>query len=435
MPVIKMPKKSTVRNLRTRLLTVVIVAILCVTSVFAASSASYSVQVNDGDNTYTIRTGLEDPNEIISGLDLNVTEKDQIDLSGFTSGKDSVITIQRAFPVTVIDDETETTVMTTKATVAEVLQDENITVNENDIVNHELNAPLADGMVITIKRTFPVTVIEDGERTVIHARAGSVGTGLFDAGIAVEEGDAVQPAAHLMLRSGMEVTINRAQDVVRSETETIAYSVEKEKTNTLYQGEKKKVQSGSKGEKLVVYKDRIVNGEVIETSVVSETVTKEPKAEKWLIGTKKKAVVQSSSDKASSSSVSSGSSSVSGSVSRKTISTLTPPDWVQFDSKGLPLNYKSIIRGPATAYTAPKGALTSTGKKARLGYVAVDPREIPYGTKMFIVSEDGKYVYGYCIAADTGGFIYNSNTVVDLYFSTTSQCYNFGRRNVKIYIL
>ena len=57
MSVLKMPKKATVRNLRTRLLTVIIVAVLGVTSVFAASTASYSVQVNDGEIPIQLEPG------------------------------------------------------------------------------------------------------------------------------------------------------------------------------------------------------------------------------------------------------------------------------------------------------------------------------------------------------------------------------------------
>ena len=102
------------------------------------------------------------------------------------------------------------------------------------------------------------------------------------------------------------------------------------------------------------------------------------------------------------------------------------------DDNGVPLNYSNVITGSATAYSG--DGTTSTGVTPRPGYVAVDPSEIPYGTKLYIVSTDG-IVYGYAIAADTGGFIYNSSTVVDLYYNTESECINFGRRNVKIYVL
>ena len=81
------------------------------------------------------------------------------------------------------------------------------------------------------------------------------------------------------------------------------------------------------------------------------------------------------------------------------------------------------------------GGITSTGEKVRTGYIAVDPNEIPYGTEMYIVSADGKRVYGYCIAADTGGFINSTDWTVDLYMDTEQECVNWGRRDIIIYIL
>ncbi|HPZ00803.1 MAG TPA: 3D domain-containing protein, partial [Clostridiales bacterium] len=102
---------------------------------------------------------------------------------------------------------------------------------------------------------------------------------------------------------------------------------------------------------------------------------------------------------------------------------------------GIPTNALKVIKGSSTAYTAPSGAKCSTGVTARSGYVAVDPKKIPYGSELYIVSADGKKVYGYAIAADTGGFVHNSNTVVDLYMNSNAQCTQWGRRNVVIYVL
>ena len=65
--------------------------------------------------------------------------------------------------------------------------------------------------------------------------------------------------------------------------------------------------------------------------------------------------------------------------------------------------------------------------------MAVDPKVIPLGTKMYIVSADGEYLYGYCVAEDTGGAI--QGNIVDLFFNTYEECIQFGRRDVLIYIL
>jgi 3D (Asp-Asp-Asp) domain-containing protein len=77
----------------------------------------------------------------------------------------------------------------------------------------------------------------------------------------------------------------------------------------------------------------------------------------------------------------------------------------------------------------------ATGKYPKPGYVAVDPKEIPYGTKMYIVSADGQYVYGYAIAADTGGFIHGTRADMDLFLDSEQQCVQFGRRDIIVYFV
>jgi 3D (Asp-Asp-Asp) domain-containing protein len=64
---------------------------------------------------------------------------------------------------------------------------------------------------------------------------------------------------------------------------------------------------------------------------------------------------------------------------------------------------------------------------AGYGIVAVDPRVIRLGTKLYV--ED----YGFCVAGDTGGAI--KGTRIDLGFDTYSEAIRFGRRTVAVYVL
>ena len=75
----------------------------------------------------------------------------------------------------------------------------------------------------------------------------------------------------------------------------------------------------------------------------------------------------------------------------------------------------------------------ASGQGLSAGYVAVHPGEIPYGTRMFIVSNDGAYVYGIAVAEDCGGDIKGDR--MDLYFPTFNECIQFGRRVCTIYFL
>ncbi|MBR1661451.1 MAG: G5 domain-containing protein [Acidaminococcaceae bacterium] len=93
------------------------------------------------------------------------------------------------------------------------------------------------------------------------------------------------------------------------------------------------------------------------------------------------------------------------------------------------MRYKKKIYGEATAYTWGGGAsgTTSLGLWPKRGIVAVDPRMIPYYTKMYIPG------YGMAMAGDTGGAIVGHR--IDLFMDTLAECYQWGRRDVEIYIL
>ena len=103
-------------------------------------------------------------------------------------------------------------------------------------------------------------------------------------------------------------------------------------------------------------------------------------------------------------------------------------------STGVSYRFSRTMTCLATAYSC-EGYVgtTATGTVARVGAIAVDPRVIPLGTKMYVVSTDGEYVYGYCTAEDTGGLIKGYR--LDLYFDTIEECYGFGARNCLVYIL
>jgi len=85
-----------------------------------------------------------------------------------------------------------------------------------------------------------------------------------------------------------------------------------------------------------------------------------------------------------------------------------------------------------TAYTSGTQSKTASGRIVErnpngISTVSVDPNVIPLGTYLYIEG------YGYAIAADTGSAI-NGNEL-DLYFNSSSECYNWGSKTVKAIVL
>ena len=85
------------------------------------------------------------------------------------------------------------------------------------------------------------------------------------------------------------------------------------------------------------------------------------------------------------------------------------------------------MRVGATAYT--NDPITSTGTKPTEGRtIAVDPKIIPYGTKVYIPQFDRVF-----IAEDCGSAIKGNR--IDIYMDDYDRCMDWGFKDIDIYIL
>lgn len=92
-----------------------------------------------------------------------------------------------------------------------------------------------------------------------------------------------------------------------------------------------------------------------------------------------------------------------------------------------PKGYKRTITLKAYAYTG--HSITSTGRRPVVGRtIAVDPRVIPYGSRVYIPALGRTY-----IAEDCGGAIKGNK--IDVYLGSQAACRAFGVKTLKAYIL
>ncbi len=317
----------------------------------------------------------------------------------------------------------------------EILKRSGISLGKNDTA--ELSQKNASDYVLTVTRKCEITLNDGGNAKKLIVLQTNVADALDTAGVTLGEDDVVSLSLTAPVCEGMTVSIDRVSYKTVSKTEELDHAAYEKLAKSNDKLDDSAVKEGQKGVVTHVYKNKLVNGKVEKSELIEQKLDK-------VTGTPTTTAKKSSSQNTSGSSKTvKTAANISGAVAYASsgknvscVSTLTPSKTILLDDNGIPVSYSKKITGSGTAYYDEyHTGLTSTGVKPQPGYVAVDPREIPYGTKMYIRSSDGKYNYGYAIAADTGGFIYNSSTVVDLFFYTRSEVYNFGRRNVEIYIL
>ena len=384
---------------------------------FAVPPVMYNVTIYDGNSVIEVLTSKNNADEILAdaGIEIDEAKCDTVSLANFDGKDGSAIIIRRGVEVTIKSfDGTQNTVYAL-GTVKDAIKKAGVSIKKGTALNYSADTLLEDGMTIEIYDIFKIKLTVDGKTKTKKVSGKTVEDALNYLGVELKGEDFTKPALNKELKNGMKIAVYRVELKDRTEKEAIAYGTEYTYSDSLYRNRTRTLESGKEGTKAVVYEDRYVNGKLQKSTVKSEKVLSEPVRELVQVGTKVNAIT-------------------TGLPVGTPISEMAEPSYLNIGANGVPTSYKSVINAQATAYCIP-GGITSTGKKAQTGYIAVDPQEIPYGTEMYIVSADGMYVYGYCIAADTGSYIYDVDWTVDLYMNSEAQCKNWGRRDIIIYVL
>lgn len=288
-----------------------------------------------------------------------------------------------------IDGEKAVSFTTLEADSERWLEIADVDVYEGDKVE------FADGEV-NIQRAFFITVSADGISKTFKTTKCTVENALEIAQVELSDTDEVSAELTSEVESEQHITVYRKTSKKITKTKSIDFETIKKNTDKLYEGETEVETKGEKGEKKLVYEISYTDGEETGRKLVSETVTKKPVDKVILVGTKKVPKVQTS---------------------------------------GTPKKYKAVYTMRATAYTYGDdgGNVTATGIRPYKGIVAVDPKVIPLGSKLYIETSDGSYVYGTAVAADTGGAIKGNK--IDLFMNSETECRRFGRRTVNVYVI
>lgn len=407
------PRKSSFRIL-TAVITVLFICSVTITA-FASANAVIKVTVTDGEKSVSISTEETDPYRIANLAGFAVDANDELNISGFDAEEGGTIVVEKAKVVRIEDSGIVSYFVGYGDTLGSMLNGEGFVFGSEDELGANPAQKIFDGMRVFIKRAFSVNISADGEDKNVFLTKGTVADALEKAEIIVDEDDVVTPSLDTPLNGFTKIRIFRVKYDIGVETREIDFETKTIPSADMYIGEEEVVTEGVKGEKKVFYTEKYVDGELEETIFSKETVIKEPVTEVKKVGTKKQETLSAYKN------------------TTAPISELKVPSDLELDENGIPVDYAYCVSGKATAYTGDPA--TASGRKPMPGHIAVDPEEFPYGTELYVVSADGSYVYGYCIAADTGGFVKMGNTDIDLYMNNEDMCLDWGNRNVKIYVL
>lgn len=287
--------------------------------------------------------------------------------------------------------------------VDKILAEQDIKIGKDDVIafsgfdkNHQAT--------LLIKRAFDISIQADGQTHKVRMADGTVAQALKNAGVEYTQDDLINAALDEQVQPGFDIVVNRVTVETFDEIVDIPFETERPEGECPPNLREVQTRKGQNGYKTVTHQRRYIDGVEEQTTVVSETVTQAPVNEKYEFQAK----------------VAVGASTLTYDSSELIL-----------DANGNPVNYKYKVTGKATAYSA-------LGKPTKLvpGCVAMDLSKYPKGTKLYVKTPDGSYIYGYSKVADTGGFVHNgSGTLIDLFFNTYEESVRFGAKTVDVYVL
>lgn len=316
--------------------------------------------------------------------------------------------------VVLVVDGTSREYLLVGGNVESLLNRAGITISDSDSISHSLTERLKDGDVVEVKKAFPVAILADGKEYIVKAAGVTVAELLDKAGLGLGPLDRVEPGLDHALQKGDVVRVVRVEkNVVKVQSE-VPFREIRRSNPRLDRGETRVVQNGINGLREDTVEITLEDGVEVSSVVLSSEIVR----------VRQDRIVETGEN-------------------------------TLLSRGGRTLQFDRVITVTATAYcpgTPESGCpidrnghskctgkyndgFTYTGRKAAAGdgteasphIIAVDPRVIPLGSRVYI---DG---YGFAVAADIGSAIKGNR--IDLLFDKHDDAWLFGRKRLKVYLL
>jgi 3D (Asp-Asp-Asp) domain-containing protein len=300
--------------------------------------------------------------------------------------------------VTLIHDGLPETIETKAATAEDLLAERGLLRSADDALSVDPQSPITDGETVVYRAALPVTLVVDGETRTLRTAAATVSALLAQTGVPWDRHDVISPPPPTPVENDTVVSVRHVDSWTQTERKPLAAKVVKRYAYTLPPGKKQVVEPGRQGIREISYSvTRTHDRRSVRKTVLVSRVLRPPKDRIVAEGVGEYTALSALAQRG-----------IAGTLKLAS----------------------SALSMVATAYTASCSGcsgMTATGRPAGHGVVAVDPRVIPLGTRMYIPG------YGHAVAGDTGGAIHGRR--IDLGFNSNASAMRFGRRPVTVYLI
>jgi resuscitation-promoting factor RpfB len=264
-------------------------AAVALVAVGALSMAQYDKAVSlslDGE-TSSVHVFGSTVGDLLAKHDLNVGEHDIVQPSADAALHDGdTVVVRYGRKLTVTMDGKTTDYWTTATSVDAALAELGIRADTAKL-SVSRSEPLGrSGLALTITTPKNVTVNVDGGAKTVASTGPTVADALQQLEITLGASDRVNPAPESPLTEGLAITVNRVEKKTVNETQAIAFKVTSQEDANLAKGTKKTTTAGVPGEQNVTFEEVWVDGKLESRNQTGAQVTKNPVDQVVAVGTK-----------------------------------------------------------------------------------------------------------------------------------------------------
>jgi uncharacterized protein YabE (DUF348 family) len=199
------------------------------------------------------------------------------------------VNVYRARPVTVIDGNTRTKILSPYQTPKQIVEHANFSLQDEDITTISANNDMVSqgaGLQVSIDRATAFTFVMYGKTLTAYTQAKTVGEMLSQKKITLGKNDAVSVPNSTPITAGMTVELWRNGVQTITEEQDIAFEVEQTKDRDRELSYKEVKTPGVVGKRTVSYEVEMTNGKEVSRKEIQSVTTKEPTKQIEVVGAK-----------------------------------------------------------------------------------------------------------------------------------------------------
>ena len=258
----------------------------------AAKAGEKLVTIYDRGTEKTIVTKARTIREALKLAKFSIDERQDVvepSLDSEMVAEKYNINIFRARPITIVDGNKRLKVTTAEQTPALIAKAAGIEVFEEDkttLSNSDNMAVDGANMVMKIDRASVVNFVLYGKESVIRTHAKTVGELLKEKNIDPKKDDTLSVDRSAKIIPGMKIELWRNGKQTITAEEDVKFEIEKVQDANRDSGYREVKQAGENGKKNVTYEIEMKNGVEVSRKEIASVITKEPKKQVEIVGTK-----------------------------------------------------------------------------------------------------------------------------------------------------